>query len=255
MLFAALFLRALDSSCFYSWANQASSGRTDNKVHALQLAFGHLRLQVEQAQELVGELRREMPDIVSVLAMVLPHMSSPLHAHVLVAMYLKDDPLERRRLESDLGPAFRPIMGLFTDHYRLDLSKQGHRLALLKVAELNNLESRFNRFHSGRKDTSQKGNWNNYRNEMLNGKPFELSEQFFDPLPTVRGTHAERRTAGSPKGEGGGVAAAGEALRLLGNRGGEAIVPARCWRRDRDTKRAQHQLERSELKTDRKSVV
>jgi Leucine-rich repeat (LRR) protein len=163
------------------------AGKTDDRAGALQLSFGLMRLQVEQAQELIGHLKKDFADIIKVLVMILPYMSSAHHAQVLVTMYLRDDYKERRRLEQELGPAFKPVMGMYTGHYKLDLSKEVHRIALMKLAEVNTLESRKRRHVRDKiankpKDCSQKGNWYNYRNETLNGKPFQIDPDFFDPL-------------------------------------------------------------------------
>jgi hypothetical protein len=110
-------------------------------------------------------------------------MASASHAQVLVNLYLQDSTEERRRLEKELGPLFRPLMGYHTAHYVLDLSKPGHRAALLKIAENNSLESKQRRVRELARDTSQKGNWVNFRNESFRGKLIELRPSFFDPLP------------------------------------------------------------------------
>ena len=52
----------------------------------------------------------------------------------------------------------------------------------MKVEETNNYETRM-RMRAGQCDTSQRGNWTNYRNEKLNGNPTVLDPSFFDPLP------------------------------------------------------------------------
>lgn len=98
--------------------------KAESPLRALQLSLGHVRLQVEQAQALVAELRRDMADEVQILAEILPFMMSPAHAQVLVSLYLGDDYARRGRLEDRLGPAYLCIMGIFTGHYNLDLQKE-----------------------------------------------------------------------------------------------------------------------------------
>ena len=166
------------------------AGKTDDRAGALQLSFGLMRLQVEQAQELIEHLKKDFSDIIKILVMILPYMSSAHHSQVLVTMYLRDDYTLRRRLEQELGPAFKPVMGMYTGHYKLDLSKEVHRIALMKLAEINTLESRKRRhvrdtIGKSPKDASQKGNWYNYRNETMNGKKFMINPDFFDPLPNM----------------------------------------------------------------------
>ena len=89
----------------------------------------------------------------------------------------------RRELELKLTPAFKPLMGMYTGHYILDLSKDMDRLCMTKLGEQNNLESKMNRFRLRKMDSSQKGNWFCYRNEKFNGKKFQIKTDFFDPLP------------------------------------------------------------------------
>lgn len=38
-------------------------------------------------------------------------------------------------------------------------------------------------------DASQKGNWENIRNETMNGKPFRFKSEAFEPPPSVRITY------------------------------------------------------------------
>ncbi|GMH59163.1 hypothetical protein TrLO_g15025 [Triparma laevis f. longispina] len=63
-----------------------------------------------------------------------------------------------------------------TGHWRLDLENQAHKevwqmLLTLEGKEMSSSKS------SGRNDTSQKGNWSNFRNEKLNNAPFEITEE------------------------------------------------------------------------------
>ena len=158
---------------------------TDNKLEALRLSLGHVRLQVEQAQMFVKELRKDITDRVKVLALVLPFMSSPTHAQLLVKMNLQENYSERRRLENLMGAVYLPIMGIFTGHYELDFGKELDRICMIKLAEVNNFESRMNRFKLQRSDTSQTGNWQNYRNEYWNGTRIAVESKFFDPIPKM----------------------------------------------------------------------
>lgn len=47
----------------------------------------------------------------------------------------------QRRLRDHLGPAFGPLFGLYSGHYRLDLSKQIHVLTAEKLLAIDNTES------------------------------------------------------------------------------------------------------------------
>eukprot|EP00903_Cladosiphon_okamuranus_P020889 g19182.t1 len=91
---------------------------------------------------------------------------------------------ERRKLRHELGPAYRPLMGTPMGHFELDLAKPMHRLAAQKILECNNLEklARQSRAFSVF-DASQRGDWNNTRNETLNGKPCRVKGTILDELP------------------------------------------------------------------------
>jgi hypothetical protein len=159
------------------------ANKTDDPLASLELSFGHMRLHLEQAQELVRALLPEIYDVVKVLARVLPCMVCSSHAQVLVTIFLRDNFSERRRLEVELGPAFGPLMGYTTGHYILNLMNPTHRIALVKLAETSSLESKKRRHNRACfKDTSQKGNWSGFRNERFKGSPIELKPIFFNPL-------------------------------------------------------------------------
>ncbi|GMH51778.1 hypothetical protein TrST_g8706 [Triparma strigata] len=63
-----------------------------------------------------------------------------------------------------------------TGHWRLDLENQAHKEVWLMLLTLEGKEMASSKT-SGRNDTSQKGNWSNFRNEKLNNAPFEITEE------------------------------------------------------------------------------
>ena len=73
-------------------------------------------------------------------------------------------------------------MGNPTGFYELDLSEEHNRIAARMIAEHANHERRMAKSR-GRDDTSQKGNWENFRNEIYMGKPFTLTSKFFNNIP------------------------------------------------------------------------
>ena len=89
---------------------------------------------------------------------------------------------EKRRLQGALGNAYYAIMGIPSGHYKLDMTKETDRMCLQKLAAINNTEtSKRRKARNG--DTSQKGNWMNFRNEFFRGKPHTISSWFLDPVP------------------------------------------------------------------------
>ena len=199
----------------------AVARNAENRLLALQLSLGHMQLHVEEARELIKEIRQGVVNPIEVLCMVLPYTSNAQHARTLVTLELKDNAMRnlsiadklskasevmtegqfeaikrdkmqqvdkiiergRRELEGKLGPAFKPIMGMYTGHFVCNLSKDMDRLCMTKLGEQNNLEIKLNRFRFRRIDTSQKGNWSCFRNETFNGSSRAINNDFFDPLP------------------------------------------------------------------------
>ncbi|KDO32962.1 hypothetical protein SPRG_02654 [Saprolegnia parasitica CBS 223.65] len=141
-----------------------------------------IRMSAEQAMVLMetcGELQ-ETRRIGSV-AKMLPQLVSSKEAHLLVKHVL--NVRERYHLRSRMGSSYFPIMGLPTAKYELDLSCPQDRQAVLKLAEIAQAEKQFSKTRSCRGDTSQHGNWENFRNELLDGKPVVLTSAFFQNLP------------------------------------------------------------------------
>ena len=63
-----------------------------------------------------------------------------------------------------------------TGHWRLDLGNINHREVWQMLLTLEGKEMASSKT-SKRNDTSQKGNWSNFRNEKLNNMPFEINEE------------------------------------------------------------------------------
>ncbi|ETV69364.1 hypothetical protein, variant [Aphanomyces astaci] len=118
---------------------------------------------------------------VGAVAKVLPQLTSVKEAQNLVKRVLSMS--ERFSLRIRLGALYFPLLGLPTNHYALDLSKQIDRQALIKLAEVAQAEKQFSKSRSGRGDTSQHGNWENFRNEWLDGKATILTSHFFQTMP------------------------------------------------------------------------
>ena len=73
----------------------------------------------------------------------------------------------RLRLRAQMGAAWRPMLGLYSGHYCLDLRRPLDMLAASKLAAAAAAEAAFSRLHSRAKrvDSSQRGNWENFRCE------------------------------------------------------------------------------------------
>merc|ERR1719502_747387 len=73
-------------------------------------------------------------------------------------------------------------MGIYSGHYRLNFSNESSRVAALKLMEANNREQKKRKMER-HCDTSQKGNWTNFRNEKANEIPHTIYPKFFLPCP------------------------------------------------------------------------
>ncbi|RHY90559.1 hypothetical protein DYB35_000552, partial [Aphanomyces astaci] len=102
---------------------------------------------------------------VGAVAKVLPQLTSVKEAQNLVKRVLSMS--ERFSLRIRLGALYFPLLGLPTNHYALDLSKQIDRQALIKLAEVAQAEKQFSKSRSGR-----------------GGKPATiLTSHFFQTMP------------------------------------------------------------------------
>ncbi|OQR99349.1 hypothetical protein ACHHYP_06946 [Achlya hypogyna] len=137
-----------------------------------------IRMSAEQAIVLMdtcGDLQETRR--IAGVAKMLPQLVSSKEAQNLVKHVLSFR--ERYILRARLGYAYFPLMGIPTAKYELDLSRPQDRQALIKLAEVAQAEKQFSRTH-----TSQHGNWENFRNEVYDGKPVILTSTFFQSVPT-----------------------------------------------------------------------
>ncbi|CAM9587870.1 unnamed protein product, partial [Discosporangium mesarthrocarpum] len=162
------------------------SGLGEGKSEVMSHALSNMSLDTEQGLRMYAAVLKEFGgDKIKALAKVIPRMASSSDARLLRNTIIRELD-ERRKLRNELGPAYRPLMGLPMGSYELDLSKPMHRLAARKVLEYNNVH-KFSRQEGRREvfDVSQKGNWENVRNETLNGKPFRFRSDKFESPPSA----------------------------------------------------------------------
>jgi hypothetical protein len=70
-----------------------------------------------------------------------------------------------------------------TGHWRLDLSIRIQRNVFMQIIAHNAVESKNSELKSKRNDTSQKGNWYNFRNERLNNTEITIDIEFTKNIP------------------------------------------------------------------------
>ena len=102
--------------------------------------------------------------------------------------------LERKQVEKKLGQFYYFNNRNPTGHYRLNLNQEYERLVATRIADVNKIEKLSSRME-GKMDLTQKGNWDNMRNETYNGEPFAYNTNWeipesgileFDYVSTVR---------------------------------------------------------------------
>ncbi len=133
-----------------------------------------------QAQSLIDVMSL---DLFYVMEKLLPVMASTHDACLLLEKNLTLD--QRVRLRETMGPLYDAVTGSVSGFYSLDLRDPRDKLCARKLCEINNAQSLTSK-SSNRSDTSQKGDWSNYRNEFYEGKAISLTSAFFADCP-VRG--------------------------------------------------------------------
>ncbi|CAM9332458.1 unnamed protein product, partial [Hapterophycus canaliculatus] len=122
------------------------------------------------AQALIDEWNNGM-NLVEILEILLPQMSSDRNVVSLIENNLSY--AQKLELRNKLGQAWGPLVGNPTGTYCLDMSDSKHLIAARRLAMINHAEkSQGMSGAAGRHDTSQRGHWNNFRNETFNGIPF-----------------------------------------------------------------------------------
>eukprot|EP00903_Cladosiphon_okamuranus_P017705 g16304.t1 len=122
------------------------------------------------AQALIDEWNNGM-NLVEILEIMVPQMSSDRNVVSLIENNLTY--VQKLELRNKLGQAWGPLVGNPTGTYCLDMSDSRHLIAAKRLAMINNTEKNHGiSGAAGRHDTSQRGHWNNFRNETFNGLPF-----------------------------------------------------------------------------------
>ena len=157
--------------------------RSPQRAALLDVAIDDTEIEfsADQAQAILKECGADAMTKLHTLAKLLPQMCSVNDAHKLISNEL--DLQERMKLRQLLGSLHAPIMGNATRYYYLDLSKPLDHRAAGRIAQTARAEREFSKKRSGRADTSQHGNWENFRNARFNSDPIVLTQSFFTSLP------------------------------------------------------------------------
>jgi hypothetical protein len=139
-------------------------------------------MRVDEAEMIHQEIAKQSGNPIGVLAKLLPVVSSVYDARRMLNSIIGDSQSKTLYLRKLLGPAYRPIIGIFDGYYCLDLKKENDRVCLSKLFEQNNTTTS-RRKASMLWDVSQDGNWSSFRNEAYSGSNASICVENFTPIP------------------------------------------------------------------------
>jgi uncharacterized membrane protein YgcG len=96
-----------------------------------------------------------------------------------------------------------------TGHWRFDLSNRIQRNVFMQIIAHNAVESKFSELKSKRNDTSQHGNWYNFRNEKYNNEEIIIDIEFIKNIPWNGYLEFDYVTTTRPSSTGGGAGTGG----------------------------------------------
>jgi hypothetical protein len=149
---------------------------TDNGMSLLRLAAREFYFTAEYAG-LFLQMCKDTASRVDVMTSMFPRIVDPVNVQHMCFDYLTR--AEMGNLERNLGPLLHFTPGNPTGHYKLELINPYHRIIAQKLVEIakEQKDFRFNNVANAGGamiDTSQHGDWENFRNETLNGQKYDF---------------------------------------------------------------------------------
>lgn len=151
----------------------------------------HYKLRYNEALKVYRVIHSESGNMAVALSKILPRMALVAESRNLLNKIVANDPVKLATVKKVLGSAYQPLLGNLNGYYHLNLQVDTDRLCLsqllghsksLNAKRSKELSAGFH--HEGKiGDTSQKGNWSFFRNEMLNREPVIISQAAFTPMP------------------------------------------------------------------------
>jgi hypothetical protein len=144
---------------------------TGDAAKLMGFGFQHSKIRLSEALSIYNTMIKEGGEKISTLSKLLPQIETSDEARTLIFRVTNNDRVELSRVKLSMGSALKPILGMPNGYYILDLSKDTDRICLSRLLEFSNTY----RFHGMSKsklgfgivgDTSQRGNWSCFRNEM-----------------------------------------------------------------------------------------
>ena len=119
-------------------------------------------------------MHKETGKMAPILLKVLPLLQNPEDARELLLYVTNGDRMSMSHIKQAIGYALKPLCGLYDGYYCLNLGIESSQLCirrLLEVSETLRIKQMAKSLIGGYGrigDTSQKGNWSCFRNEILN---------------------------------------------------------------------------------------
>jgi hypothetical protein len=155
---------------------------SEDRAAIFDYALSVMRLQFSDAQTFYRVMLKELGSAHQVLVRLIPRMSTPNDARLLIAFVTDNDFEHLHALRQALGPLYSIYIGLPNGFYRLNLSEEPDQRCLKALIELSN-SSAAHRKRVGLGDTSQEGNWTGFRNSAYEGKALVLTQEWLNNPP------------------------------------------------------------------------
>jgi Ca2+-binding EF-hand superfamily protein len=175
-------ITSLDSK----YASNMARGIGDMSL--LSEAVKHNKMRYNEALSMFKTIYKEQRNKAAILLRLLPQMMYSTESIQLISKVTNDNYLELQRIKLTFGVSLKPLLGLYNGYYILDLSKEIHRICLVRLLEQSeNFNARRKResiIKIGKVgDTSQHQNWTCFRNELYNDEKIEITSARFTPMP------------------------------------------------------------------------
>jgi hypothetical protein len=148
----------------------------------LRIAAKDLYLFTRQAQRIVDKLAHQL-GVFDIIACLLSRLLDSESNFAFLCQNLPSTHV-RKKLMNIVGTEqykFSPSNP--TGHWRLNLGLESHRNVFRWLAAINGYEANASQFNSGRNDTSQMGDYQNWRNAEYCGKTIILKNEFASNFP------------------------------------------------------------------------
>lgn len=159
-----------------------ASKSSEDRSAIFDYALTVMKLQFAEAQTFYRVMLKELGSALAVLTRLLPRMSTPNDARMLITYVTGNDFEQLHLLRSVMGQIYFIYIGLPNGYYHLNLAESADQECLKALVELSN-NSAAHRKKAGLGDTSQDGNWMGFRNVVYEGKNLHLTNEWLEKLP------------------------------------------------------------------------